>query len=246
MDGTYFELLPEELLYKLSSCFNDDITVYQVIKLFKLDYETVFRFLLIIIHPYLSKYTLHEEFRGKRISWSTMYDYVIDCRKNQNSITSESLLELLQGYRGTSIDLYILLFKEYALMDPFKIVIKDDKLLVYEYTIRYIASSLSLIVEDLWGSLELYKDIIILVSSNFDKRVSYYTKHQDARHHMFNLKPLTEIGGETYLQMSTNYIVRLDGWRNSLHVIGIMDDSKIRTMTKFEKILAHSLGYLTH
>lgn len=235
MEGTYFEALPKELLYKLSSCLNYDSVVYQVIKLFDLDYHTVFRSLLIKVHPCLSKYTLYEEFRGRRILWPDMYDYV-----RGYGITSESLVELLYEYQN--INFLILLLKEYASADLSEVIVKNDTLLIYEHVIRKRSSStwnnkISL------SSLHLYMDIIIQSSSNFYVRTSHYIEYKTNGHINHELKLLSKSRDHIYLQVSTNYIVNYDASTKTFDVVGIMDNGKIRYMTKIEKIVAEALGY---
>lgn len=246
MEGTYFEIMPKELLYKitLKLSYGD---VYQIIRLFDLDYDATFRLLSIQILPFLEAYKLHESFRGRRISWSNIYDDIME-KVIVLLDMGTSLLSLSRhgGFHQMK-DLVILLLREYVNLISNDIpTLKDDKLLVYEHKIRDIWSkrcSMSMSMnEDRF--LASFEDIIKIASHNYEVRLIFYVKRNEIGGIGIPRDVDIIIRNEIIVYRKNNYVIALSfSTMDHLNVIGIMDNGHIRYMSSLEIRVAIACGF---
>lgn len=235
MDGLYFELLPQELLYKIRVRSHGIPRIYSLIKLFNLDYDTTFRLTSIYLFPSLNRYKLHEEFRNRRISWHNIYEDINKC-ENISSPTeslSLSLSEVPNFYQAK--DLIILILEEYVVLSHKENhVDTNDELLIYESLIVNLISIQKLNKNEYSGFLEPYKDIIRKSTLRYYDRLELYP-----RCHRTHLSMLRRVSEHLHIYIHNKYIVTWD----PINVLGILDKENIRYLTDIEIRVVKMCGF---
>lgn len=228
---SYFEILPEELRYILLVKLIKLKDIYNCIKICKLNYDKSFKMLCDGYCPFLKKYGIYQEFRGRRISWHNIFDMILrKIAKNLSERRSDSILSL---YSHGFVDCDILLLDEYKNKNP-----EDSDSLAYEYLINNICS----IYGKVLGSLELYDDIIKLGADRYE------SKHRCIEKDIYcKNKLIVELPDKLYIYKNTDIVVKYDEYTGEeLIAICVLEKGKLRHMNDAERIIALGVYHLSY
>lgn len=256
MESTYFSILPSELISILLCKLFGSPVVYGFIDFCKLNPSESFRKLCITVIPMLNRFNKKFVFRHRKISWISIYEGLLvmiwDPLKplsgplvDENFIMDQECFQDSCGFMRFTYtyicdDFYILMLYRYHQLCKDDIE-KDDILYLYEFNIRsyYDQRGINVYTPGSLCNMEIYRDIIEKVYSNLDRRKFFYVDGAIYPHNNTINIDDTDLAYDR----RNNYVLRMVKLHRGWFLVGILDNDKVRKLTKIEKTLASALGY---
>ena len=235
MSKLYLEILPQELLYVVNTKLISVKDIYNFIKLCKLNHDIAFKMLCDVYCPFLRKYGVYQEFRGRRIPWYNIFDMILQLLVDDSMhIHLRSLIGLSRCSSWYKYDYNIILLEEYSNKKC-----DDLESFAYEYRIYHIFRTF----DKISGSLELYLDVIESGSAKFEDKADHIEK---ITCHEYN-KLLTKTPSEIYTYAGTNFVIKPDEFAGKWPIaVGILECGKLRDMNDAEIIIATGFHHLSY